>query len=130
MNKHRIGALFAALALTLTFAGTVLATDAAWEGNGYPSASCTADTTGNMLWIWTGDSPTSLTINGHEYTGWEQQGKGAYHLTIDIDPGTNYPPVEGATTFVTYSGSAGTLTLSGCNESTTTTTTTSQETTT
>jgi len=83
-----------------------------WQGNGYPSASCQATTTGTMLWVWTGDSPTALTINGTEYTGWVQQGGGAWHLTLTITA-SNYPPV---TASVTYTGDAGTLTLSGCNE--------------
>ena len=36
INKHRIGALIAAAALTLTFAGTAFAATANWAGNGYP----------------------------------------------------------------------------------------------
>ena len=103
------------LVAALLLPATTLATDSQWQGNGYPSATCQADTTGTMLWVWTGDSPTSLTINGTTYTGWEQQGGGAWHITLDIVPGTNYPPVEGSGTFVTFTGNAGTLTLSHCD---------------
>ena len=106
-----LGMLLAALVLP----ATTLAADHQWQGNGYPSDTCQADTTGTMLWVWTGDDPTSLTINGTTYTGWEQQGGGAWHLTLVIDPGTNYPPEEGSDTFVTYTGDAGTLTLSHCD---------------
>jgi hypothetical protein len=98
--------------LLLVFASTAMASTAQWQGNGYPSQSCTATTEGNMLWIWTGDDPSSLTINGHTYTGWAQQGNGAFHLTLDITS-DNYPPTSAS---VEYTGDAGTLTLSGCNE--------------
>jgi hypothetical protein len=106
------------LAAALLLPATTLATDSQWGGNGYPSNTCQAGTTGTMLWVWTGDNPTSLTINGHTYTGWEQQGGGAWHLTVTIEPGTNYPPVEGSGTFVTFTGAAGTLTLSHCDAGT------------
>jgi hypothetical protein len=106
------------LVAALLLPATTLANDSAWQGNGYPSATCQEGTTGTMLWVWTGDSPTSLTINGHSYTGWEQQGGGAWHLTLNIVPGTNYPPVQGSGTFVTYTGGAGTLTLSHCDAGT------------
>jgi hypothetical protein len=106
------------LAAALLLPATTLATDSQWQGNGYPSATCQEGTTGTMLWVWTGDDPTSLTINGHTYTGWEQQGNGAWHLTLAIEQGTNYPPVEGSGTFVTYTGAAGTLTLSHCDAGT------------
>jgi hypothetical protein len=113
------GALGATALLSLVAAlllpATTLATDSQWQGNGYPSATCQSDTTGTMLWVWTGDNPTSLTINGTTYTGWQQQGGGAWHLTLDIVPGTNYPPVEGSGTFVSFTGNAGTLTLSHCD---------------
>jgi hypothetical protein len=114
------GALGATLLLGLLAAlllpATTLAADSPWQGNGYPSATCQADSTGTMLWVWTGGDPTSLTINGTTYTGWEQEGGGAWHLTLNIVPGTNYPPVVGSGTFVTYTGDAGTLTLSHCDE--------------
>ena len=110
--------LLLGLLAALVLPATTLASDSQWQGNGYPSETCQADTTGTMLWVWTGDDPTSLTINGTTYTGWEQQGNGAWHLTLDIVPGTNYPPEEGSGTFVTYTGEAGTLTLSHCDEGT------------
>jgi hypothetical protein len=113
------GALGATMLLSLLAAlllpAATLAADSPWQGNGFPSDTCKADTTGTMLWIWTGGEPTSLTINGTTYTGWEEQGNGAWHLTLDIVPGTNYPPEVGSGTFVTYTGVAGTLTLSHCD---------------
>ena len=136
MNKHRIGALIAAMALTLTFAGSALATTFTWGHNGYPNATCTGSQT-SMLWVWTGDSPTGLTINGEAQTGtWSQNGNGGWHFELAIS-GTNFPPTSAS---VEFTGDAGVLTLSHCDgtvttttsESTTTTdvTTTSNETTT
>ena len=136
MNKHRIGALIAAMALTLTFAGSALATTFTWGDNGYPNATCTGSQT-SMLWVWTGDSPTGLTINGEAQTGtWSQNGNGGWHFELAIS-GTNFPPTSAS---VEFTGDAGVLTLSHCDgtvttttsESTTTTdaTTTSNETTT
>ena len=102
----------------LAATGSTLAADANydWQGQGWPNATC-GTTEGSlpstMLWIWTGDSPTSLTINGELQSGsWVQQGAGSFHFTTNVD-GTNYPPV---TASITYSGNAGTLTLSGCDE--------------
>jgi thiol:disulfide interchange protein len=128
MNKHRIGALVAAAALTLTFAGTAFASTFEWTGQGFPNEKCTEDST-VMQWVWTGDNPTSLTINGNLQSGtWEQKGGGAFQFQATIDQ-DNYPPL---TASVEYTGDAGTLTLSGCDEHTTTTTeeTTTEETTT
>jgi len=136
LNKHRIGALIAAMALTLTFAGSALATTFTWGHNGYPNATCTGSQT-SMLWVWTGDSPTGLTINGEAQTGtWSQNGNGGWHFELAIS-GTNFPPTSAS---VEFTGDAGVLTLSHCDgtvttttsESTTTTdvTTTSNETTT
>ena len=127
MNKNRIGALIAAAALTLTFAGTALATTTYnWQGNGYPNAKCDESST-VMQWVWTGDSPSSLTINGQvqQSDTWTQKGGGAWQYQADIN-GTNYPPTLTGTS-IEYTGDAGTLTLSGCDEHTTTTT--SEETT-
>jgi hypothetical protein len=125
MNKHRIGALIAAAALTLTFAGTALASTFPWGGNGYPNAKCD-DNSSVMQWVWTGDSPTSLTINGQVQSGsWAQKGGGAWQFQADIN-GTNYPPTSAS---IEYSGDDGTLTLSGCDEHTTTTTTSESTTT-
>ncbi len=112
---RRIIALVSAFALLLGFAGMSLATPPStydWEGNGYPNASCDAGGS-TALWIWTGDNPSSLTINDHEQTGsWTQMGNGSWHWTITID-GHNFPPT---TASITYTGAAGTLVLSGCDE--------------
>lgn len=102
-----------AAVLLLVTAGAVAAATHEWDGNGYPSDSCQSDTTGDMLWIWTGGTPSTLTINGEEQAGaWVEQGSGAWHFTLDITA-TNYPPT---TASVEYEGDDGTLTLSGCNE--------------
>ena len=62
MNKHRIGALVAAAALTLTFAGTAFAAEDTWEGQGYPpKEDCEKSDPGEALWIWTGESDS---VNG------------------------------------------------------------------
>jgi hypothetical protein len=125
MNKHRIGALIAAAALTLTFAGTALATDHPWAGNGYPQQSCNGSPE-TALWVWTGDSPTSLTINGNVQSGsWSQNGQGSWHFTVTLGAG-NFPPTSAS---VEYTGGSGVLTLSHC-DGTVTTTTTSEVTTT
>jgi hypothetical protein len=115
MNKRsKLMALVGASLLTFAVAGVALATTGEWGGQGFPNASCSGDSS-TMLWIWTGDSPTSLTINGSVQSGsWAQQGNGggSYHFTVAID-GNNYPPT---TASVEYTGDAGTLTLSGCDE--------------
>jgi hypothetical protein len=115
MNKRsRLAALLGAGLLTFAVAGVALATDAAWDGNGFPSDTCTADgSPTSMLWVWTGDSPTALTINGELQSGsWVQQGQGAFQFEVTVDA-TNYPPTT-TDTFVTYTGTAGVLTLSHC----------------
>jgi hypothetical protein len=120
MKKSRLGALVAAAALTLTFAGTAFATTQAWGGNGYPQQSCTENSE-TALWVWTGDNPTSLTINGNVQSGsWVKQGGGssAYHFEVTLGAG-NFPPV---TASVEFTGDAGTLTLSHCDGTVTTTT--------
>src|SRR6478735_9004229 len=125
MNKHRIGALIAAMALTLTFAGTAFATSHPWTGNGYPNETCTGDQT-TALWVWTGDSPTSLTINGNVQSGtWTHNGNGSWHFTVTLGAG-NWPPSSAS---VEYTGGSGVLTLSHCDGGTVTTTTTSETTT-
>jgi hypothetical protein len=98
-----------------------------WGGNGFPNATCTAGQVQTMLWIFNDNGsavPTGLTINGVAQAGsWVQQGGGTYHFTTS---GAQFPPVKGATTFVTFTGELGNstvLTLSGCNEGGTTTTT-------
>ena len=128
MNKHRIGALVAAAALTLTFAGTAFASEFPWQGNGYPNETCDGSQE-TALWIWTGDDPTSLTVNGNLQSGsWEQQGKGSWHFEVALGAG-NYPPTSAS---VEYTGDSGVLTLSHCDGTVTTTTeeTTTEETTT
>ena len=112
---RRVMAIVSAFALLMGLAGMSTAATAStyeWQGNGYPNASCDAEST-TALWIWTGDTPLSLTINGHEQTGsWTQMGNGSWHWTVTIDGG-NFPPT---TASITYTGEAGTLTLSGCDE--------------
>jgi len=110
-----------------------------WGGQGFPNEKCVpADQVQTMLWLFNDNGtavPTALTINGQAQSGsWVQKGQGAYQFTATRNA-TNFPPVVGPTTFVTFTGSLGTntvLTLSGCNEgqTTTTTETTTTETTT
>jgi hypothetical protein len=131
MNKHRLGALVAAAALTLTFAGTAFAGSFDWNGkNGWPVADgCNQDDTpaGFMLWIYTGDSDSDvvLTMNGTEYTG-VQKGGGSWHI---ITPYTDSKP--DASIAFTGDYDNGVLTIShGCaGETTETTETSSTETT-
>ena len=62
-----------------------------WRHNGFPNATCIAGST-SMQWIWTGDNPTSLTINGQRQTGeWAQGGpkQPAWHFMVAIDA-TNF----------------------------------------
>ena len=123
MNKHRIGALIAAAALTLTFAGTAFAATENWAGNGYPiKENCDDAAAGTTVWIWTGDSPTALTVNGVAQPGtWDQAGpNGSWKFVTDwlgSEP-------DHDTTFVTFTGDDGVLTIThGCAPETTTTTT-------
>jgi hypothetical protein len=128
MNKHRIGALIAAAALTLTFAGTAFAATENWAGNGYPvNEDCKAAAPGTFVWIWTGDSPTALTVNGVAQGGtWDQSGpNGSWKFVTDWF--SSEPDHD--TTFVTFTGDDGILTIThGCAPETTTTTS-SEETT-
>jgi hypothetical protein len=133
--------LIAVTAATLLMMGWAILPNAAfasgtftWGGNGFPNATCTPGQVQTMLWIFNDNGsavPTGLTINGVAQAGsWQQQGGGTYHFTTS---GAQFPPVEGATTFATYTGTLGTntvLTLSGCNEGQTTTSTTTTTTTT
>lgn len=113
--KIKLVSLGAAGLLLLALVGPALASVAStftWLGNGFPNASCNGNST-TMLWIWTGDDPLSLTINGEDQSGsWAQEGNGSWHFTTDLD-GTNYPPTSAS---ITYVGNAGVLTLSGCDE--------------
>ena len=133
MNKHRIGALIAAVALTLTFAGTALADGSVnWEGNGitagqFNNEQCDdANAPGTMLWVFTpggNDSVTGadLIVNGVNY-GPMNQDNGQWKLRIPlIAPGD----IDSAS--VEFEGSLGSgnavLTISHyCGEVTTTTT--------
>ena len=95
MNKHRIGALIAAAALTLTFAGTALADGTVnWDGNGITAGQfnnevCNdANAPGTMLWIFSpggNDSVTGaeLTVNGVNY-GAMNQNNGQWKLQIPL----------------------------------------------
>ena len=94
-----------------------------WGGQGYPNPTCSG-TSNTMLWIWTGDNPTDLVINGQDQgNGWVKQGGGSssWHFAVAINS-TNYPPTT-TDTYVTYSGASGGLQLSHCDGSSTTTTT-------
>src|SRR4051812_5028091 len=58
-----------------------------WRHNGYPNATCTHESS-SMQWIWTGDDPASLTINGQRQTGeWAHGGQRqpAWHFRTAID---------------------------------------------
>lgn len=113
--------IIAALAAVFVFAGASSATDGGtftWGGQGYPNSSCSASSS-TMLWIFNPHSdaqPTTLHINGENFTGWTSSGNGNnWHLTIPVD-GTDFPPVD---VTVDYTGTLGDnpiLTLSGCNE--------------
>jgi hypothetical protein len=95
MNKHRIGALIAAAALTLTFAGTALADGTVdWTGNGisagqFNNEQCdAANPAGTMLWVFSpsgNDSVTAaeLTVNGTNY-GAMNQDNGQWKLRIPL----------------------------------------------
>jgi hypothetical protein len=139
MNKHRIGALLAALALTLTFAGTTLANGTIiWTGNGVTDGKyledC-ADGTG-MLWILTPGSfsggTLTIVVDGvaHTYSPGESNGNsdgwrwwiGDYFAPGDIDSAS-----------AEYTGSAvdsTKLKVSHACEGTTTSTTSDETTTT
>jgi hypothetical protein len=115
--RSKLAAMLGAGVLVLGVAGIAMAAAPGnpWQGNGYPSDSCTPTTTGTMLWIFNnGGTPTDLTINGHLQSGsWEQEGNSStFHFTTTIDA-TNYPPTSA---FANHTGDAGQLVLSGCNE--------------
>jgi len=110
--RSKFGALIGAGLLTFAVAGVALASTSDWGGNGFPSDTCARDgSPATMLWIWTGGTPTSLTINGVVQSGsWVQEGNGSWHFTVTVD-GSNYPPTSAS---VDYSGDSGVLTLSHC----------------
>jgi hypothetical protein len=139
MKNRRIGALIAAAALTLTFAGTALADGSVdWTGQGITNGNlnnetCDADNpAGSMLWIFTlGGSDENvtgaeLTVNGDVYTNDVHVGHIIKFMTAFYDPSGSI------TASVSYTGTLGSgdvnLTIShGCPD--TVTTTTSSETT-
>jgi hypothetical protein len=99
--------------LMLVFASTALAATVDWAGNGWPvKEDCQESDPGTMLWIYTGDSDSTvvLTVNGVTYDG-EQMGQGgSWHIVTPFF--TDMP-----TASVEYSGDydAAVLTLShGC----------------
>jgi hypothetical protein len=117
--RSKLAAMLGAGVLVLGVAGIAMAGNGAsnpWNGQGYPSDSCTPTTTGTMLWIFNnGGTPTDLTINGHLQSGtWDAKGGGSFHFTVTIDA-NNYPPTSAS---ANYTGDNGQLVLSGCNEST------------
>ena len=69
------------LALSIIGPGTGVALGATegWAGNGWPvKEDCKDAAPGTTLWIWTGDSPTALTVNGVAQAGsWQQAGGGS-----------------------------------------------------
>ena len=105
------------LALAMIGPGTAVAlgSDQTWAGNGWPvKENCKDAAPGTIVWIWTGDNPTALTINGQVQAGtWVQSGGGSsswkfVSTWFDTEP-------DHATTFVTFTGDDGTLTIThGC----------------
>ena len=69
------------LALSIIGPGTGVALGATegWAGNGWPvKEDCKDAAPGTTVWIWTGDSPTALTVNGVAQAGsWQQAGGGS-----------------------------------------------------
>jgi hypothetical protein len=99
--------------LLALFPAAALGATQPWQGNGWPvTENCNDAAPGTTLWIWTGDSPTALTVNGVAQPGsWVQSGNGSWKFVsgwFDAEP-------DHDTTFVTYTGEAGTLTIThGC----------------
>jgi hypothetical protein len=93
MNKHRIGALFAALALTLTFAGTAFAGELTWTGQGVTDGqvnteNCDDVDPGELLWIFTDGDATDVfvTVDGNTVGTAVDKG-GSWHITTPwLDP--------------------------------------------
>ena len=137
MNKHRIGALIAAAALTLTFAGTAFADSSLqWTGQGVTngevnSENCDDVDPGELLWIFTDGDATDVyvTVDGN-MVGTAVDKGGSWHITTPwldpLDP-NEYDVV------VHYTGGDAKnpqFTLShGCPAETTTTTSTEETTT-
>ena len=135
MNKHRIGALIAAAALTLTFAGTALADGTVnWDGNGITAGQfnnevCNdANAPGTMLWIFSpggNDSVTGaeLTVNGVNY-GAMNQDNGQWKLQIPLIAVGDVDSASVSFTGELGSGNAVVTISHFCGDVTTTTTTT------
>jgi hypothetical protein len=93
MKKHRIGALFAALALTLTFAGAAFAGELTWTGQGVTngevnSENCEDVEPGEQLWIFTDGDATDVfvTVDGNTVGTAVDKG-GSWHITTPwLDP--------------------------------------------
>jgi hypothetical protein len=114
--KRIVITLAAVAALLIGGASPAAAATGTWQGNGYPSATCTASTQGVAQWVWTGDAPTALIVNGQAQSGsWVQSGGGSWKFFMTINA-QNWPPTSAS---ITYTGDAGTLTISGCNEQST-----------
>ena len=127
-DRSRTGGLFgirklgwAAVASMLAIAmigpgvGVVLGATQGWGGNGWPvKSACDETPAGTTVWIWTGDSPTALTVNGVAHAGsWVQAGGGSSSYKFTSPWFATEP--DHATTFVTFTGDAGTLTIThGC----------------
>ena len=86
MNKHRIGALFAALALTLTFAGTAsrlrtVGRPAAARPRRTARTPCPDD----ALWIWTGESShdAAAPLRWRHVARVSHRVNGAWHFIAD-----------------------------------------------
>ena len=115
MKLTQITAVLGALILSLGLAGTALGATQGWGGNGWPvKSACDETPAGTTVWIWTGDSPTALTVNGVAQAGsWVQAGGGSSSYKFTSPWFATEP--DHATTFVTFTGDAGTLTIThGC----------------
>ena len=72
MRKLGWLAVASMLALSIIGPGTGVALGATqgWAGNGWPvKEDCKDAAPGTTVWIWTGDSPTALTVNGVAQAG-------------------------------------------------------------
>src|SRR4051794_19519011 len=138
MKKHRIGALVAAAALTLTFAGSAFAADNSitWTGQGASNGSpktndCDGLKAGELLWILTDGTAENayVTVDGAGHINGTDVG-GSWHFVspwLDpLDPGAH-------TVTVHYDGgsdkNAQFVLSHGCAAEETTTTTTDETTT-
>ena len=76
----------------------------AGPADGWPvKEDCNDAAPGTTVWIWTGDSPTALTVDGVAQAGsWEQAGGGSSSWKF-VSPWFDTEP-DHATTFVTFTG--------------------------